>query len=143
MAAVEGYSGSLITMSTLLPCSKPLASPVGPCRALPRRPLRVLAAHSPTRQSPVNSDTAAKFCGLAAAGLLLLGHPGVAAANASKVAEFAASGLIFKDSVELLALDDKEGKQAYYTGTCSRDYMAGGDLGGPIESMTRVLQLRA
>ena len=130
-------------MATLLSCSKPLASHVGPCRALPRRPLRVLAAHSPTRQTLADVGKATKFCGLAVAGLLLLGNPGVAAANASKVAEFAASGLIFKDSVELLALDDKEGKQAYYTGTCSRDYMAGGDLVGPIESMTRVLQLRA
>ncbi|GAB4820812.1 hypothetical protein N2152v2_007858 [Parachlorella kessleri] len=75
-----------------------MQDPQGARSALPRRSLKVFAAHSPAPRNQANIGNSAKLCGLAAAGLLLLGNPGVAAANASKVAEFAASGLIFKDS---------------------------------------------
>lgn len=44
----------------------------------------------------------------AAAAVLALGSPGPAAANGSKVAEFAASGLVFKDSVEVVAVPDPD-----------------------------------
>lgn len=47
-----------------------------------------------------------KLCGVAAAAAVLLSG---GSAHAVKVADWSASGLIFKDSVELLALDDKEG----------------------------------
>ncbi len=66
---------------------------------------------------PSAASAAAKLCGLAATGLVLLSS-GAAEANVVKVAEFSASGLIFKDSVELLAFDDKEGKGSFVAAVC-------------------------
>lgn len=87
--------------------------------ALPRR-CQITAPRAAARRQQVASYQAARqpqidwqqlrraVVGTAAAVALTLGATGPAAANGGKVAEFAASGLIFKDSVEVVAIPDPD-----------------------------------
>lgn len=79
-------------------------------RTVRQEKFTLVAAH---QREPSNIQNVFRtvFGVTAAAAVLLSG--GQAEATTTRVAEWAASGLIFKDSIELVSLDDQDGEGDY------------------------------